>query len=252
MDANLFSSTKKWSALRPYQPVPLEGGEATFIVQEGIQQRLVNDIYLPGIEHLVAAGQMTETGAAVARTVRAPLDLAFAEVLNRAALRHRFGIETGDQLYAASLDANSPDIPVPTPEELRVMALEEGSTLTVDMSDHYVLHPGDSVPVQVTRKSDSMDLSGVEGRTMLTLGGTPGVQIADHLLQVIASETPFAAIPHVGWVIAAHGGDWGVAQFLVVDLDNDEDLLGDAWERSRGLDPTSPDDALEVLSGIVP
>ncbi|HEY7490677.1 MAG TPA: hypothetical protein VIH59_06155, partial [Candidatus Tectomicrobia bacterium] len=215
-------------------------------------QGLVNDLYLPGIERLVAAGEMTEAGAVVARTVRAPLELAFAEALIRAALRNRFGVTAGDQLYAASLDANAPDIPVPTPEELRVTALEDGSTLAVGISDHYVLHPGDSVPVQVTRRSDGAALSGAEGTTIFPLGGAPGVQVVGNLLQVIASETPFAAIPHVGWVIAANGGDWGVAQFVVVDTDNDDDLLGDAWEGSRGFDPTSPDDALEVLSGIAP
>lgn len=67
-----------------------------------------------------------------------------------------------------------------------------------------------------------------------------------------ASAPPFAAVPHVGWVLATNDGKWGAAQFVVVDTDVDDDLLGDAWETRHGFNPSAPDDPLQVLAGMAP
>ncbi|MEM7262428.1 MAG: hypothetical protein AAF488_10600, partial [Planctomycetota bacterium] len=150
---------------------------------------------------------------------------------------------------AAGLDF--PD--VPSQEDLDISDLLGDAALEVTAGPFFV-NPGDDIQLTVRRKSDDADLTADADTNYFAAfyraADDPMATVtAGGLVSVLSTPSPFRATPGMLLVYVNHGDDFGVKQFAVVGVDTDGDLIVDAFEDYRGLDPNKADDFASDTDG---
>lgn len=230
-------------------------------------QQLQDGVIKPGYAALQASGVITDKGNAIAATIQSAQLSAFSESLFASFLMHQQGATRGLEAYnqasqtgtqilqtsTASLQAITPAAAsgpsVPTQEALEVGLVKAGAPLTVTVDDGaFFLQVGTQHQVNVTEATSGAP---VTDAVFMPLTTAPGFTVSpDGVLSVASTDSPFANVPAIAWIMVKRNADWGIAQVAILDSDEDSDLLGSAWERQQGLNPNIPDDAFVTVARI--
>jgi len=232
-------------------------------------QQLADGVLGPGYDALQASGDITAKGNAVAKTVQTAQLTAYSEALFASALMHHLGTSRGLEAYqqvaptataprpaataltsmqaAAALAATGP--PTPARQALEVPLLKAGAPLTVTVDeDLFFIQIGTQHQLRVVEAASGTP---VTDAVFMPISAAPGFTVSlDGTIGATGTDSPFANVPSVAWVMVMREADWGVAQVAITDPDPDGDLLGSTWEIQQGLDPNLPDDPLAIVAQV--
>ncbi|MEM7204904.1 MAG: hypothetical protein AAF628_31905 [Planctomycetota bacterium] len=155
----------------------------------------------------------------------------------------------------------------PLPTALTKPELEQtlsGLGLTVRISGspaQFFLNAGSSQQLEVLR--GATDVTATSRFFVVAPQEVARVDVAP-TLDVLATSSPLPTARPVVWVIAEEGGDFGIGQFAIQDVDSDGDHIADSYEQLVGLNPSAANaincdsdldeipDLLECLIGTHP